>query len=185
MIRINLLPTKAARKRDTAKQEFLGCVGGLILLFGGIYLFHSSLAGDAEELDTKIAQVKAEIARLSQDVVRVEEFKKQAATLESKIVVIRGLQSKRINPAHLLDDLATIVNEQEKVWLTKVVETQGKITLEGGAMEHENISDFQLALERQSKLISNVRLSSVKSASVDGHKILQWQIIFDTSYRAG
>jgi type IV pilus assembly protein PilN len=185
MIRINLLPTKAARKRDTAKQELMGCIGGLLLLVGGIYLFHADLAGDADELDHKIEQVKQEIARLSQDVVRVEDYKKKAATLESKIVVINGLQSKRINPAHLLDDLATIVHEQEKVWLTKLVENQGTITIEGGAMEHENISDFQLALERQSKLIANVRLNSVKAAEVDKQKILQWQIVFTSSYRAG
>ncbi len=185
MMRINLLPTKAARKHDTAKQELLLTIGGLVLIIGGVYIYHSMQTSEIEELEGRIQVVQAEIARLSKDVVRVEEFKKQAAVLESKIKVIRGLQSKRISPARLLDDLAVILTEQEKVWLTKLVENNGKLTLEGGAMEHENISEFQLALERRSSLISNVLLTGVKSADQDGKKILTWQITCNTSYRSG
>jgi type IV pilus assembly protein PilN len=185
MLRINLLPIKAARKHDTAKQELLLFVGGTLVVTLGLYFYHGSQTDAVATLKTKIATVTKEIEQLKQDVVRVEEFKQKASTLEKKIKVIRDLQNKRIGPARMLDEIAEIMTEQEKVWLTKLSEKGGSLTLEGGAMEHENISDFQLALERRAKLITEVHLKMVTSANAKGKKHLKWTITCKATYRAG
>jgi type IV pilus assembly protein PilN len=147
MLRINLLPIKAAKKGESARQELLAVMGGAIALVAGLYLWNSMVTSDKDETTGKIAIVKKEIAQLKQDVVKVEDFKKKAAALESKIKAIRGLQTRRIGPAKMLDDLATIMTEERKVWLTELTDSDGNMTLKGAAMEEENISDFQLALE--------------------------------------
>ena len=185
MLRINLLPIKAARKHDTAKQELLIVVGGSIVLLAALYFYHGAKADDVATLQTRITTVKKEIHQLKQDVVRVEEFKNKANTLEKKIKVIRDLRNKRIGPARMLDEIAEIMTEQEKVWLTKLVEKEGTLTLEGGAMEHENISDFQLALERRAKLVSGVQLTVVTASRAKSKGYLTWKMVCNTSYRAG
>ncbi|MFC1610151.1 PilN domain-containing protein [Myxococcota bacterium] len=185
MLRINLLPIKAARKHDTAKQEILVFLGGVVVIFIGLFAYHSSLKSDLTDLRQRTQNVKEEIERLKRDVVRVEEFKKKAATLEDKIQVIRGLQTKRIGPAKMLDEIATILTNQEKVWLTRLVEAKGSLTIEGAAMEHENISEFKLALERHSKLVKNVRLTMVKSVARKGAAYLEWQMVCKANYGAG
>jgi type IV pilus assembly protein PilN len=181
MLRINLLPTKAAKKHESVRQELLATIVLLLVVAAGLYLWSRSQASDLSAMDTRITTVQQEIAQLKQDVVRVEDFKKKAEVLEKKIGVITRLQQRRTGPAHLLDDMATILNEQKKVWITRLTEGDGKLTLEGGAMEHENISDFQLALERRSKYFSAPTLGSVKTSGAGG-TFLEWKITCTTNY---
>jgi type IV pilus assembly protein PilN len=185
MLRINLLPIKAARKHDTAKQELLLFVGGVIVVVGALYFYHGIQSNSVTQLRTKIAGVQKEIEQLKHDVVRVEEFKNKASTLEDKIKVINDLQSKRIGPARMLFEIAEIMTEQEKVWLTRLVESGGKLVLEGGAMEHENISDFQLALERRATLIKGVRLTVVTASRNGGKQFLTWRMECSATYGSG
>lgn len=185
MLRINLLPIKAAKKHDTAKQELIGAAGLLLLTAGGLYMWNSSISTDISEAGARITRVNAEIKQLKELVVQVEGFKKKAAALERKISAIQKLQTQRLGPAKLLNDLATILTEERKVWLTSIVEKGGKMTLKGYAMEEENISDFQLALERRSRHFSDVRLSLMNRGSVDGVPVLNWTMTCTAVYRPG
>ncbi|MBI5508414.1 MAG: PilN domain-containing protein [Deltaproteobacteria bacterium] len=184
MLRINLLPTKAAKKHEGMRQEILVIVALLLVVVVGLYIWSHLIGSDLSAMDTRIATVSQEIAQLRQDVVRVEDFKKKAEVLEKKIGVITRLQSQRTGPAHLLDDLAVILTEQHKVWLTRLVEGGGALVLEGGAMEHENISDFQLALEKRSKFITAPALGTVKSNDSHGGGVvyIEWKMTCKTNY---
>ncbi|OGQ87421.1 MAG: hypothetical protein A2289_15215 [Deltaproteobacteria bacterium RIFOXYA12_FULL_58_15] len=185
MLRINLLPIKAARKHDTAKFELLVFMGGVGVLVLALFLFHSVRLSDLKETEDRIAAVKKQIEQLKQDVVRVEDFKKKAATLEKKIKVINDLQTKRISPAKMLDEIATILTDQDKVWLSKLDEKDGKLVFSGGAMEHEDISEFQLALERRAKLIKDVKLTVVAAKKFKDHDYLEWNMECTATYRDG
>ena len=185
MLRINLLPIKAARKHETAKHEVMIVAGVVAVVLVVLYILHAGVQSDIDDTNDRIAKVNAEIKRLKQDVVRAEDFKNKTETVNSKIKVITGLEKMRVGPARLLDDLSTIITDEEKVWLTKLSEVNGHLTLEGGAMEHENISTFQLALERRSKLISRVNLSLVKAVDKDGFKFLEWKMTCKANYTAG
>lgn len=184
MIKINLLPVKAARKHGSAKQELALAGIGIFVVVLGLYAWHLSTTSKINDMNERIQSVNQEIARLKQDVVRVEEFKQKNQTLESKIKVIEDLQKSRIGPAKLMDDVATILNTQEKVWLKKFTEADGSLVMEGSAMEHENISEFQLALERDSKLIKDVKLVNVTTVPGKGTKVLDWKITCKVDYRA-
>lgn len=186
MLRINLLPVKAARKHVTAKQELVAVATFLSVVAVILYMWHQSIAGKVEDMQGRVNEVRGEIKQLKQDVVKVEDFKKKAETLENKIQVIHDLQTKRIGPAKLLDELATILNEEPKVWLTKFEEgDEGKLVLEGGAMEHENISDFQLALDRHSTYLKNLKLVLVVVERGDRFRTLKWRMTCNSNYTSG
>ena len=183
MLRINLLPTRAAKKHEVVRQELLASGVLLVVVGVGLYLWSRSVDSEKSEMESRLAAVQQEIAQLKQDVVRVEDFKKKAEILEKKIGVIKNLYTQRTGPAHLLDDLSTILNEQHKVWLVKIVEGGGRLSLEGVAMEHENISDFQLALERRSKYFASPVLGGVKAVDRGGGvMVLEWKITCATNY---
>ena len=57
-----------------------------------------------------------------------------------------------------------------------------KMTLVGGAMEHEDISHFQTALSLNSKFFKQVELGGVKTAEEDNIRILEWHITFIPDY---
>lgn len=185
MLRINLLPRKASKKQTTAKNELYIVTASVLALVLVVYLLHWWRGREVDTLDGKIASAQAEVANLKKDVVRVEEFKKKTATLEQKLQVIEKLKKQKVGPAHMLDDLATILTEEPKVWLTRMSENDGVMQLEGEAMEHSNISDFQLALQRRSKFFRNVKLELVETKQRDGVNVLAWKITCQADYAAG
>lgn len=184
-MRINLLPIKAERKRDTARQELLvlgGIIGGIVVL---LFLWSTIVSSEISDWQEQVRSVQAALEAQKKDVKKVEEFKKKAEFLEHKKKVIEGLKQKKIGPAKMLDELATILTEQRKLWLTKLDEKDGVLVLEGGAMEHENISEFQTALSRRGKLFSNIKLGLVATQTKDGVSYVEWKLTLATNYTAG
>ena len=185
MIRINLLPVRAEQRRVSAKKEitlFALALGGLLVILYSGHLAMLVRISDAEE---RVDAVKTQIAGLKRDVVRIADFKSQTEVLEKKIGVIVQLQKQKIGPARMLDDLATILTDDKKVWLVSLEEKGGQLTLEGEAMEHENISDFQIALERRSIFFKDIKLVYVDDDKSGGVSHLKWKITCTTNYAAG
>ena len=76
MIRINLLPVRAAQKRDSAKKEMtlLALIlGGLVVL---LYAGHLAMLVRISDAEERVDNVKTQIAGLKRDVVRIAEFKR-------------------------------------------------------------------------------------------------------------
>ena len=185
MLRINLLPAKTSKKQVVAKNELYLVIACILFAGLGLYLAYWFRGRQVDKLEGRISTVQAEVETLKKDVVRVEEFKKKTATLEQKLAVIETLKKQKVGPARMLDDLATIITDDPKLWLTKMHEDNGVMTLEGEAMEHSNISDFQLALTRRSKFFRDVKLELVESKAREGVSTLAWRITCITDYAAG
>jgi len=184
MMRINLLPTKAARKQVGARQELLLFAGGLAITVAGLFAWWTVTAAKTVLLEDKVAELQREYDSGQKDKARVDEFAQKAKKLEQKVQAIQQLKNRRTGPAKLLDDLANIFTAQHKVWLTRLEERDGTLTLEGGAMEHEDLSEFQMALGKRSKLISDVRLSLVTTVTKDGVTYLEWKLTCTANYGA-
>ncbi len=184
MMRINLLPTKAARKQVSARQELLLFAGGLAITVAGLFAWWTVTLAKIEQSQERVATVQREFDQKQKETARVDDFAKKNDKLTQKLQAIQQLKNRRTGPAKLLDDLATILTEQRKIWLTRLDEREGVLTLEGGAMEHENLSEFQIALSKRSKLISNVKLSLVSTVNKDGITYLEWKLTCTTNYGA-
>ncbi len=185
MMRLNLIPIKAARRVGSAKTELLAAVGVLAGIAAVLFLWNLTVQSTVTSAEEKVERVKAQLEELKQEEVRIEEFKKKASTLEKKIKVIDDLEKARIGPAQMLDDLATILTEQKKVWLTKATTDGATLNLEGGAMDNENVSEFQIALSRQSKFFKNVNLKVVEEEKSKKDSNLRWKISCEVNFTAG
>ena len=145
MIRINLLPVRQTRKIEALRREvalagILGAaiVGGCLFIWAGLGIRLSAVNADNTRLE-------GEIAKLAEDVKKVDEMEKFKAELEKKLGVIANLRARKSGPAHVLDELALAA--PEKLQLTKVAESAGSVTILGTAVSNEIISQFLRALE--------------------------------------
>ncbi|MEM6731630.1 MAG: PilN domain-containing protein [Myxococcota bacterium] len=188
-VRINLLPVRAAKRASSAKQELYAVAGVVFVAVAGVYLWSSSVSSDLEKTRREIAAVKRELKAIKEDRAKVDDYIKKNKTLRNKRDAIEKLQTLRTGPARMLDDLATILTSEKKVWLTELSENDGQLQLKGGAMEHVNISDFQIALKRNSTFFKNVQLVVVtKATSKQGDRsvdYLEWSITANTDYSTG
>ncbi|MBN1962278.1 MAG: PilN domain-containing protein [Deltaproteobacteria bacterium] len=185
MMRINLLPVRAARRQVSARQELLIMSGTLVVIIAGLFAWWTVETAKISDMQERVDTVRAEMETVKKDVIRVQEFKTKAELLERKLKVIEELKLKKIGPAKMLDDLAAILTDERKVWLTKLVEKDGTMTLEGGAMEEQNISEFQIALTKRSKIFSQVRLNVVTAQKINGVPYLTWIMVCKANYAAG
>lgn len=156
MIRINLLPVKGSKKRDAATRELAigGSVIAAVVLL--LYVWYVVMGSKISAADERIAKTQAEIKRIEQDIVKVDEFKKKKRELESKLTVIDDLKAKKTGPVKLLDELAS--NVPKKVWLQSFDEKGGVMILEGGAGDNDDLSDFLAYLTKRSRFFSKVAL---------------------------
>jgi type IV pilus assembly protein PilN len=181
--RINLLPIKQARKRDTAKNELFLVVAGFGAFLVGLYFWYSAVDTEVAELAERVRLIDTDIESLRLDVARVDDFKKKQDTIQKKLEAIQRLTNQKIGPAIMLDELAAILTDKvQKVWLTSLTENEGKMKLAGGAMSPEKVSELQTALELGIHF-SSVKLESMKTRREGETTYIEWEVSCVTSYK--
>ncbi len=176
MPRINLLPVKAARRRDSLRNELFGSIAVVVLMVLGFFLWGSGLDGDVEELTTQLDTVNNDLTRLTKEVKRVEDLKQNEQKVKDKIRVIRSLEGRRQGPARILEELSSIITyEARRVWLTALTLDGHNLRLEGHALDHEDISELQSALKRRA-MFNGIRLEGVTTSAEGGVRVLNWKL---------
>jgi type IV pilus assembly protein PilN len=169
MIRINLLPFRAARKKENIRRQisiYVLSVVCLVLLMGLLFLNLNRKVTALKE--DRIAK-KKELATYAETTKKINELKKKIAEIRAKLDVIKDLESKKIGPVLLLDELSMAV-PKEKLWLTSLDERKGILTLRGTAMDNDTVALFMTNLER-SKHILSVDLQSTKLKNLTQYKL--------------
>jgi type IV pilus assembly protein PilN len=147
MIRINLLPVRAARKKENIRRQvsiFFLCVFFFVSVMGYM-AFH--LSHSISKLTANIENAQTELTKLQAIVKQVNEIKKKLNTLEAKMDIIAMLELNRGGPVRVMDALTSLV-VAEKMWLTSLTEAGGKMSLEGVAMDNKTIADFMTRIEK-------------------------------------
>ena len=169
MIRINLLPFRAARKKENIRRQisiYVLSVVCLVLLMG---LFFLNLNRKVTVLKEDRIAKKKELATYAETTKKINELKKKIAEIRAKLHVIKDLESKKTGPVLLLDELSMAV-PKEKLWLTSLDERKGILTLKGTAMDNDTVALFMTNLER-SKHILSVDLKSTKLKNLKQYKL--------------
>lgn len=170
MIRINLLPVRQTQKRQTIQQQVLAGLGLIVATLIACVVWTAAVASQVDEKLAQIDQKKNELRQLEKIIGEVDEFTKKKKELEDKLEVIESLRKGKTGPVRALDDLATDI--PNRVWLSRVEESAGSMTIEGLAVDHEDVSAFMKALQK-SKYYSDITLNySRASTSRQGGAVL-------------
>ena len=169
MIRINLLPFRAARKKENIRRQvsyYFGCV--MLAVFVMIYAF-LQVRGELNSLKEEKQRIETELAAYEETIKRINELEKKIADIRKKLDVIKDLEKKKTGPVHLLDEVAEAV-PKDKLWLSSFVEKDGKLTLTGTAMDNETFSVFMTRLA-EAELITSVDMKETRARSIPEHKL--------------
>ncbi|HOX45747.1 MAG TPA: PilN domain-containing protein [Myxococcota bacterium] len=145
MIRINLLPIKAARKQKSVKQQML--LFAILLLGGGIamYFAYDYMEGQLDQRRRTITQTQQQIEQYQKAIGEVEKFKGLEEQLNRKLAIIESLIKGKTGPVRVLDRISALVPKQ--VWLTSWHDKGGLVILEGEAISNKWVSTFVTALK--------------------------------------
>jgi type IV pilus assembly protein PilN len=147
MIRVNLLPYRAARIKENIRRQVTIYVlsSTFLILLLGIFPYnpYSYLA-----LNKKIKSLRQdrddrrkELASYRKITTKIKDLEKKKAKIDVKLEKINDLKKVKTGPVRLLDDIATSV-PRDKLWLTALKEDKGMLVLEGTAMDNETVADF-------------------------------------------
>ena len=173
MIEINLLPVREARRKADLRQYAMQLVLVVIVMVGGVGLFHSRLIDRIDRTQARVSQMQSDIDQFKPQLAQVAAFKKRKSDLENKIEVIDGLDRARSGPVRVMDELA--LNTPDRLWLTGVTTKGDVITLTGKSLDNELIALFLRRLG-ESDYFTNVDLGSAKLGKDGGLKLVKFDI---------
>ncbi|MDH3237422.1 MAG: PilN domain-containing protein [Deltaproteobacteria bacterium] len=175
MIRINLIRGKR-KKRKEFNVDALYLLLPLVVIVG-VLLFHRSVAGKIEDLNTGIRRANVEVARLQKEIGEVENFKARKAELQKKVDVISNLQKGRKGPVKIFEALSASI--PEKCWIDRLSVRGERVELSGIALNNYTIANFMTALG-QSGRFHDVVLGSAEQATVSNVKLVRFGLTFKT-----
>jgi type IV pilus assembly protein PilN len=85
MIRINLLPFRAARKKENIRRQVSIFMLSLVLVVIVAAWFNYLLSGKIESLNRKVADTKAQVEKYNKINQEIAEIKKKLSILNQKI----------------------------------------------------------------------------------------------------
>ena len=140
MIRINLLPVRAVKKREMGRQIL--ALFAVVLLGAGVgnYLWFSDRDGVVQKQASALAATKARIAELDKTIGEVKNINARKVEVEKKLAVLDELRRGRSGPVRLLDALSTSL--PKKAWLKSFTEERGAVKLAGSAVSHDEVAEL-------------------------------------------
>ena len=175
MIKINLLPIRASKKKETMRQQVVilvaALVGLLLVGLGGWIYLRSQIS----TLKTEISNSEAELATLKTKIGTIDNLKKLQADVKKKLDVLNRLRRGKTGPASRLAALSEAL--PDKVWVTKYTESEAKVSLSGGAMSEELIAVFMKSLQASGSF-SDVELVVSEQAEIGGVKYKRFDLAF-------
>ena len=173
MIKINLLPVRAARKKETAIQQFVitGVVVVMIaLLVASLYVVKRVQVAVAKD---DIASANNKINELKTKIGKLEELKTLKEQVKKKLDILSQLRKNKTGPAQRLATLSDLT--PEKLWLTNYIETDKDVKISGIASTEELIAQYMKALEASIDFIS-VELVVSEQTEIAGTKLKKFDL---------
>lgn len=173
MIRINLLPHRA-EKRKLRKQRFYGFSVAMVVIGALIgFIVNSVYSGYIERQEARNAFLKAEIAKLDQEIAEIRRLQEQIDSLLARKQVIESLQGTRSEAVHIFNELAR--GMPEGVYLKSVKQAGARVTLVGYAQSNARVSHLMRNLE-ESPFLERPTLVEVKASTVEGRRVSEFTL---------
>jgi type IV pilus assembly protein PilN len=145
MIKVNLLPVRAIRKKESIRQQISIGVLTLVLAFIIMGFFHISIERKITLTNNKITETEKEIKTYSKVLKEINSFKEKKKILIEKIKIIEKLEQNRKGPFKLFAELSRVI--PERAWLESLAEKQTRIEVRGVAADNKTIAAFMNSIE--------------------------------------
>ena len=165
MIRINLLPHRAEKRRARHIQfialSIISVVMGALLVGSVQIAINAQIAYQQRRNE----YLKAETAILDKQIAEINKLREQTQALLARKSVVEELQGTRSDVVHLLDQMFRIL--PEGVYLKTLKQAVNKINLVGYAQSNARVSTLMRAIEDSPWLDSPV-LAEIHAVTLGG-----------------
>jgi type IV pilus assembly protein PilN len=176
MIRINLLPVKAAKRRESGQRQLLVGIVAFTLALVGVIVFHTAESSKINDMRAHNQQLSSAIAKLKAEIGDYELVKAQRDELIRQRDAIKRLQANRSGPVWMMRELSDILTkgkgptfnkeayeeqirrdpsagfnpnwDPKRVWLLQYEEKAHLVTLKGAAKSDEDVAEFLKRLKQ-------------------------------------
>jgi type IV pilus assembly protein PilN len=173
MIRINLLPWRAARRKD--QRQHLAVLGGMVAVLGLLIVgaVHLTIAGVISEQDHRNEFLKRENVRLDKEIEEIKKLKTEIAALLARKQIIERLQADRAQAVYLLQELVQQV--PDGVYLKTIRQTGLKVNLSGYSQSNARVSTLMRNLGA-SPYLENPDLVEIKATTVSNKRVSEFNM---------
>ncbi len=173
MVRINLLPVRASKKKETAKQQMaILAVSALIVLLAGLGLYVYAQA-KIKATKAEIAKSESDLQQLKSKIGELENIKKLKDDVTKKLDVLGQLRKGKTGPVRRLATLSDAA--PDKLWITKYTESGNGVSIGGIALDEDLIASFMRNLQG-SEDFTNVELVVSEQTEIDGVKAKRFEL---------
>ena len=167
MIRINLLPFRAARKKENVRRQISIFLLSFVFLLVVVIYYSVNLNQQINRLKVINEETTTQLAKYNKINKEIASIKKKLTVLNQKVDVINHLDGSRTEAVLLLESMTELI-VPDRMWFTSFTLKGNNIALKGVAMDERTISDFMKNLEGS---YANVALKSMKRKTIKGKNV--------------
>ncbi len=174
MIRINLLPFRAARKKENIRRQVSIFLLSLAFMLIVLFYYNWSLGSKIDGLNAQINETKTELKKYNKINKEIATIKKKLSNLKKKMAVMDTLEANRFEPTRLLDVMTQVIVPR-RMWFTSLQSKGKTVKINGIALDNKTVADFMVRLEN-SGLFREVDLKTLKQRKVRKSNLKSFQI---------
>lgn len=145
MIRINLLPVRASKKRVLGRQWLVMFATAFVVSVVGNYFWYASKEDALANVRGRLQKYRSDNAVLQKSIGEVDDIQKQRADIEQRIKTLRELRARKVGPVRIMDELTGLLPGQ--VWLSTLEQSGDTLTFSGSGLNLEEIATFMKRLK--------------------------------------
>ena len=174
MIRINLLPFRAARKKENIRRQVSIFVLSLILVLLGLFGFNHYRGSQIDDLNDEIKRANTELNKYNEINKEIAKIKKTLENLKKKMDVINTLELSRHAPVRLMETLTKTVIAK-RMWFTRLEDKEKSLKIDGVALDNKTVADFMVRLQGCG-LFKSVNLKTLKHKEFEGNNLKEFKV---------
>lgn len=181
MIRINLLPHRAEKRRARQIQFIAFSVISLIIGAVVVGFVHVTIMTQISYQERRNEYLKKEIVVLDKQIDEIKKLREQTQSLLARKTVVENLQSTRSDVVHLLDQMLRIL--PDGVYLKSLKQTGMKISILGYSQSNARVSTLMRAIE-DSPWLEAPTLIEIHASTSAGSRISEFSMTFNLTKQA-
>jgi len=183
MIRINLLPARALKKKEDIKRELLLLLVIIFAVVGGLYAFNIYLGNEVTSLENTKKEQEQQLKRYNETIKRIGNIQAQINDVKRRIDIINSLSHNRSAVIRSLDHVVMAI-PQNRVYLRSINHTREMINIEGTAKHNDDVAEFMNSLKAKED-IKNVFLRGTNLRTLPNTQIevVDFGLNCETTYK--
>jgi type IV pilus assembly protein PilN len=200
VIRVNLLPTRRAKRQEAGQRQFLVMGLAILATIGLVVFFHLQATNELEKAKHDNTILQADVARLKSELGDYDKVRAQREELLRQRKTIQSLETGRTGPVYLLRELSEILSpgkgptfdrvtyeetlrkdpnagfsnwETKRAWLESYTEENMHVKIRGSAKSNEDVAEFLKRLN-SSVFFKDVNLDATAQASKGAVKFVNF-----------